>query len=143
MNQHAPQPSSKGLPDLLEEVANALSIAAALKLADARGGTKVYIPSTVTDAHWLSLLLGPQDARTLCAALTSGQTGLHFDIPMGPSRSQVQRWRHMHALIDKGRPANEIARACGVHARTVKRHRNNRHGHKAVMAKLAQLSLFD
>jgi DNA-binding NarL/FixJ family response regulator len=137
MNQHA------RLPDLLEEVANAVGVEAALKLAAARGGTKVYIPSKVTDSHWLSLLLGQGPAQALCSAITSDQSGLHFEIPMGPSRDQVSRWRLLHELIDKGLPTMEIARACGVHMRTVKRHRNNRSGHKSVMAQLAQLSLFD
>jgi ActR/RegA family two-component response regulator len=137
MNHHTP------LPDLLDQVANAVGIDVALKLAAARGGTKVYIPARVTEHHWLAKLIGHATAQTLVEAITSDKTGLHMDIPMGPSRDQVSRWKHMHALIDKGLPTMEIARACGVHFRTVRRHRNQRADHSRVMAQLAQLSLFD
>jgi Trp operon repressor len=131
------------MPMLLEEVANAIGVDGALKLASAHGGTQVYIPARPDESHWLSALVGLADARTLARALTSDRTGLHFVIPMGPSRNQVERWRRMHDLIDKGLPAREIARACGVHMRTVKRHRNNRDSLKQVKAQLQQLSLFD
>ena len=137
MNHHTP------LPDLLDQVANAVGIDVALQLAAARGGTHVYIPARVPEHHWLAKLIGHDTAQILAAAITTGTSGFSIDIPMGPSRDQVSRWKHMHSLIDKGLPTNEIALACGVHMRTVRRHRNQRADHKQVMAQLAQLSLFD
>jgi DNA-binding NarL/FixJ family response regulator len=137
MNHHVP------LPDLLEEVANAIGVEAALKLAADKGGTEVYIPSNPNPQHWLSLLLGHENAVAMATALVSARTGLKLVVPLGPSRDQVTRWRRMHLMIDKGHSAREIARACGVHMRTVKRHRMQRGSLRRVNAQLAQLSLFE
>jgi hypothetical protein len=119
------------LPGVLSEMAHATSVASALKVAQAVGGTRVYIPARVQEDHWLCHIVGHADAKAICAAIAPAQSGLDILVPMGPT-SHIMRWRKTQALIDKGLPKREIARAVGIHERGVQRLRN---GHLKSVAK--------
>lgn len=112
---------SYGLPPLLEEIAGVAGLDAALALAEARGGQKVYFPSTLTlgGDHWLVGLVGMDAAQKICA--------LHgvrnVEIPRGPTSDVHRRRTRIAAMIAQGYSNNEIARACGVSFRAVTHHR--------------------
>lgn len=129
------------LPEVLAEIAAATSFAVAMKVAAEVGGTRVYIPSRPAAGHWLSALVGHDQALKIGAALAPSQTGLFFIIPLGPFGSRVSRWRRMKELIDSNLTKREIARAIGCHERTVQFHRSG--ALKRVARTLSQLTLFD
>lgn len=125
------------LPDVLGQIADAVSIEAAMKVARAHGGTMAYVPAKVEAGHWLAELLGLEDARKVCAALGPASVL----VPMGPNASTARRWRTIQALIDAGVSKRQIARRMGVHIRTVQRHRQG--GVKSMPTVLAQTDLFE
>ena len=129
------------LPEVLAHIAAATDTATALKIAEARGGTRVFIPARPQERHWLSLLVGHVKALAIANALVAAQGGTDILIPMGPDASKRQRWQRMKGLIDEGLPKRQIARACQVHERTVQAHRNG--SRKTVEPLLAQSDFFD
>lgn len=129
------------LPGVLAEIASCTSTGTALKIAEAHGGTRIYIPAKPDPGHWLSRLVGHADAAAIGASLVAAQGGTDLLIPMGPDASKRRRWLRMKALIDEGLPKRQIARACRVHERTVQAHRNGRR--KTVVPLLRQHDLFD
>jgi FixJ family two-component response regulator len=133
--------SSLPLPEVLAHIAAATDTETALKIASARGGTRVFIPARPTPDHWLTLLVGQARAAAICNALVAAQGGTDVLIPMGPDASQRRRWQRMKDLIDAQLPKRQIARACGVHERTVQAHRNG--SRKTVEPLLRQNDLFD
>lgn len=130
------------LPGVLAEIAEATSVEVAVKIAQAKGGRRVYLPARPAADHWLAQLVGHAAALAIGKAIAPGFGGIDMLIPMGPSHSNAQRWRVMHELIDNGRSKREIAAACGVHERTVQMHRNRREDMARVDASLRQLPLF-
>ncbi len=130
------------LPDLLEVVASAIGIEAALKLAAAHGGTRQFIPAHPRPGHWMVEMFGAEDANRLAQALNSAKNGDHYLIPMGPSRGSAERWQRLKTLIDSGATNREITRATGYHRSTIQRHRNAPDALKRVSVALNQLQLF-
>lgn len=118
-----------GLPPLLAEIAEVAGLDAALAIAEARGGQKVYIPTPdrVGPTHWLAEVVGLDAARKLGARFGS----CHLELPFGPAAS-VRRLRGRIArMIAEGASSNTIAAACGVTFRTVTRHRTRARGDDA------------
>ncbi len=110
------------LPPTLAAIADLAGPVAAYRLAEARGGTTVYIPrpETLTPEHWLVATVGRAAAEKI-AWMAQGE---NLTIPLGPlagNRSRV--WRAIREGIAAGRSENEIARLAGVAGRTVRRHR--------------------
>lgn len=135
------EPPYLPLSGVLSIVAAATSLATALKLAEATGGIRVYIPARPEAGHWLSGLVGHAQALAIGEALAAREMAGHVLVPMGPSVSERKRWLRIQHLIDGGSHKRQIAQACGVHERTIQRHRNG--GVKTANAILAQSDLFD
>jgi hypothetical protein len=114
------------LPGVLAEIAEIAGGAAALQVADAKGGLeKVHIPlpGNLREGHWLVDAVGMNHAQAIARRLG----GAKIDIPFGPFAGQRKR---THAAIRQGiaegsSPA-AIARATGVHQRTARRHRTGK-----------------
>lgn len=115
---------SYGLPPLLEDIAEAAGLDAALALAEAKGGQKVYFPASPGDDHWLCRLVGREAAIAIC--ILHGVRNL--EIPRGPAGSAQKLRRRIARLIADGASTNEIARTCRVSFRTVTRHRTRARG---------------
>lgn len=109
------------LPEVLRLVAEATSFACAMKLAQACGGTRVYIPARPKEHHWLVKLLGQSDATRVAEALVPAQSGMDILIPMGSHASLAAKHRRAACLIDNGHSKRETARAVGLHQRSVER----------------------
>tara|TARA_R110000787_G_scaffold26344_27_gene73759 strand:+ start:704 stop:1093 length:390 start_codon:yes stop_codon:yes gene_type:complete len=107
------------LPQLLAELAGACGLAAALKLAEAYGGTRLHVPKRVNPAHPLFRALGPEAA----AWLVENYGGDRVDVPLGPLANDRQRRTRIRRLIEENASERDIARAVGITDRTVRRHR--------------------
>lgn len=111
------------LPGVLSEIAAVAGDAAALAISARVGGTRVYIPASVNDDHWLVDAIGRDNADKVCAALG----GDRHVIPLatgGAYRSLARDIaRRVHQLDQQGKSSAEIARACGLTQRAVHRHR--------------------
>lgn len=108
------------LPELLAEVEQVVGRDAAIKFANACGGTRIYMPAQMHAQHWLAEAIGLDAACKLAAHFTFGRRGLRLDIPMMPRAIQT------HALTDAGASSREIALKLGLHQRTVHRQRAER-----------------
>lgn len=105
------------LPPILQEIAEVISLDAAIKLAEAKGGQRIAIPTKLRDDHWLIDVLGSDDAIALCGYFANG-TRVHMDVPFGPTSDAARREAMIAKLIKEGKSANEIAQACRFTRRT-------------------------
>lgn len=110
------------LPGVLREIAEATSVAVALKVAHAFGGTEIYIPAKAGPKTPLVKAIGMADATEIIERFGYGE----LLIPLGPTSDFSRKRRAIIALLDEGRSAPEIARRLKCHRRTVIRVRNHR-----------------
>ncbi len=112
-------------PELLQRVAEACGVGAALSLAGTYGGREIYIPQpdAIDEAHPLALALGLATARTIAGVLSPGK----IVIPMGPASSVRRRAAALRRMRREGTTNAEQARRLGIHVRTVEmRHQRDR-----------------
>ena len=115
----APISGLEGLPALLREIAEVAGLDAALGLARARGGTRVYIPAKAGAAHWLVKAVGGDAADLICDHFTMNGIGMRVDIPFGPVHSSAEKMRRLDNMIREGKSAREISQALGQTERSV------------------------
>ena len=108
------------LPEILAQIAEAAGLDAALKLAAARGGQTVYIPSHAAQHHWLTDVVGLPAAIKICDHFRVRDSGARLLIPIA-RRSSAQRT--LVKALENGASAREAAAAAGVHERTAFRAR--------------------
>lgn len=135
------RPRRTFLPGILREIGDVVGLEAAMKVAAAKGGTRAYFPAKPEPGHWLAKLVGLDHARAIGRQLASGRAGLELEVPMGPSASQAKRWRRIIEMSADGQSKPAIARAVGVHHKTVQRILNRKR--RTVARVLAQPDLFD
>lgn len=111
------------LTGFLAELADLVGEQGARRLAHAHGGTRLYVPERLTPEHHLVAEIGYEAALTLVHAFKRE----HLEIPLGPGGIYAQSMRERREIVsrldEQGKSAPEIARAAGVHSRTVYRHR--------------------
>jgi DNA-binding NarL/FixJ family response regulator len=107
------------LPGILADIAEQVSAGAALRLARDFGGSRCYIPATVTKDSRLARALGFDDAVKVAALLGAGE----IEVPLGDTGSAAQRRRRLGELIAQGENTPTIVRALRIHRSTVKRHK--------------------
>lgn len=134
-------PAAPQLPGVLARFAEVAGLEAALKIAEARGGTRIYIPGRLPQGHWLVATVGPEAALKIARDMATNHGGDYVLVPMGPHSSSAQRWRRMRQMFADGHSRREIAAACGVHERTVQMHRNRVAEMPRVKAQTDQLPL--
>jgi hypothetical protein len=122
-----PSGSFDGLPPLLCEIAEVAGLRAALALAEARGGNRVYlpVPAQLSKDHWLVKIVGCEAAMKICRHFAAGHN-LELELPRGPTGSRADQWRRLDRLIEQGAPSGVITRSLGICRRTVIRHRSRR-----------------
>jgi len=111
------------LPGVLAQIANVAGEEAALAIAEARGGTRVYIPPKPDADHWMSRLVGHEAALAIGEELTGGFAGLPVDMPLGPAGLAAAARARIDAMIAEGKSESYIARATGYTTRAVRRRR--------------------
>lgn len=105
-----------------------VGLEAAVKVANARGGTRAYFPPSVPATHWLAKLIGTESANRLCHYLTRGVgMGASLNIPLARAsafnRFQNRVNHEIDAGLAEGLSAQQIALRVGVTARAVHRRR--------------------
>lgn len=111
------------LPGALGEIASVAGEEAALAIAQARGGTEVYIPPKPDRDHWISQLVGHEAALAIADHLTCGLPGLRVELPTGPMGHAARKRAEVDAMIRDGRSERDIALATGYTIRGVRRRR--------------------
>jgi DNA-binding NarL/FixJ family response regulator len=114
------------LPGILADIAALAGETAALQLAAARGGTRVYLPARAADGHWLVAAVGRPAADLICREF--GGAGTQTEIPLGPVGTLAQVRRRIGEMEAEGCSEREIATALGIAGRTVRRRRAARRG---------------
>lgn len=114
------------LPLVLAEIADVAGLDAALCLAKARGGTRVYIPSFAPDDHWLVQTVGREAADAICSHFTFNVDGVarhgtKVMIPFGPRGSIAEVRATVDRMIAAGNSIREVALATGITSRSVER----------------------
>lgn len=110
------------LPGVLAQVAQAAGLEAAVRLAQARGGGRAYIPApeALHDQHWLVLAVGMEAALAIASALG----GNEVEVPLGPfAGNRAHVWAAIERGLNEGLSVEQAARQVGVTARTVRRHK--------------------
>lgn len=110
------------LPPLLQEIADVVGIAAAIKLAEAKGGQRIFVPDTIEDGHWLAELIGLDLARQLSFYLTH-DGGTHIDLPKGDRLRRAKRNDMIAEMLADGHSANYVASRFDLTRREIFRHK--------------------
>ena len=103
------------LPAVLRLVAEAAGVEAALKLSQARGGTRIYVPRKFQADHWLVALIGVAGAN----ALRDYHAGETIDLPLGIGGSAQNARLTARLALDAGASVAQAARAAGLTERAV------------------------
>ena len=114
----------KPFTGVLGEIEAHAGRAAAEKIAEAKGGSRVFIPGTAREGHWLVDLVGMEAAAKLCWLFRgAGEGGSYVKIPKG-NMTYYQRARlKIDALLGQGLSLDKIALEAGVDLSTVQRRR--------------------
>lgn len=116
--------SFDGLPEPLDVIADAAGLDAALKLADAYGGTRVSFPARVSDDHWLSQLVGLEAAKAICKEMAQISPGGRMRgageivIPRGPANHYAKARARFNQLREEELSVRKAARIVQVHEQT-------------------------
>ncbi|MCX9146599.1 hypothetical protein [Erythrobacter sp. WG] len=112
------------LPQVLDDIARLAGEDAARKVAEAVGGTRVYIPPVPGPDHWLSKLVGLEAARKIGDHFTGGFAGTPLEIPLADTGFIARMQAKCDAMLLAGTYSErDIARACEYTIRTVRRRR--------------------
>ncbi|MEM1370592.1 MAG: helix-turn-helix domain-containing protein [Pseudomonadota bacterium] len=122
------------LPPVLTEIADVTSLGTALRLASEKGGQRVTIPATAKDDHWLTELVGLDDARAISDYFTHGRA-VQIEVPIMHGSILAQRRALFEQLKRDGLSNNEIASRMQITNRAVRL--------RSQSAKAAPLPLFD
>lgn len=95
------------LPPLLQHITELIGLDRCLRLVEAWGGTKVYIPMDehLDDDHWLVRCIGAEAAAALCAGLGSGDLLL----PKAATAIRAARNRAIVEALQQGASTREMA----------------------------------
>lgn len=134
VNDASLDPRYQQLAPQAREVADAIGVDACLKLIEARGGTRIFIPATCDQDHWLSALLGKKTAKCLCKAFSvapEGKSiGAYIELPIGHGsaleRARREAYDRLHDALDKGASEVDAVRASGLSRYTVMREKKRR-----------------
>ncbi len=103
------------LPPLLNEIADAAGVEAAIALAEARGGSRVRIPAWAKPGHWLTKAVGQTAADAICDHFRVDGRGASIDLPVGPNSPLNTQRRQVDKMLAEGASPDVIARTVRVH----------------------------
>lgn len=115
------------LPALLAEIAEIAGLDAALKVADAKGGTRAYFVAAarLTESNWLVKAIGMELAEKVAGHLVADLKGDEIDVPLGTTGSYLRDQRRRREAVARalaaGADANTAARQAGITRRSVQR----------------------
>lgn len=142
--------SFAGLPELLAEIAEVAGLEAALALAKAKGGQRVYIPAHPRVGNWLVEAVGLEAAEKICEHFRTydpdgerhSEHSTAVVVPLGPERSLMKRaLSELDKHLAAGLSARDAAQRAGLHERTAFRAR--RRMKDAAKSRVAEPDLFE
>lgn len=113
------------LPGLLGVIEGIAGVSAATRLALKAGGTEMKFSAHPKSA--LARIVGADAARAIVAELGA----MKYTIPMAHLRGQNGRRAEIARRLAADQSSAEVARACDVHERTVRRVRKRLKGHNS------------
>jgi len=111
----------EGLPPVLADLAEIIGLGAALRLAEAYGGTEIYVPRTPGPDHPVAQVIGLEAARRLGEYLGTPTSGGRIEVPKGDALSRSRRNRAIVAAVVQGASKQQVARQHGLTTRWVRR----------------------
>jgi hypothetical protein len=114
------------LPVELRDLVEAAGLPAAIKLAEARPGERVFIPKSIPPDHWIAATVGAAAATRIARRLGGSHLALPTSVHRGPRAAR----RACDAALAEGASINEAVRASGLSHRAVQW----RKAHKALPA---------
>lgn len=105
------------LPGILQELADLIGLPGTLKLVEAYGGVRLYVPKKIDAAHELARLIGLDHATTL-AETYGGED--HFDIPRAVAATRAARDSRIRADRAAGMTHRELALRYGLTERQIR-----------------------
>lgn len=83
------------LPPRLTELVGVIGLPATLRLVEARGGTRFYVPAKASPDHWLTSLIGLEALQALVRARAADMVELdRADAAMRAARDRIMREAH-------------------------------------------------
>ncbi len=119
MSAREPDADQAWLSPLLNRIADAAGVRAALILGREKGCQTVYIPRRFGAKHWLPQLVGMDAAKMLADEFG----GTKIDIPPALVGEKRRRRRAIAEMTKNGLSINRITTSLGVARSTVKDHR--------------------
>ncbi|KAB2878119.1 MAG: helix-turn-helix domain-containing protein [Pseudorhodoplanes sp.] len=123
-------------PGILAEIAEAAGEEAARKVAEARGGSRVYLPSVASlqsgRSSWLQELVGMDAALKIAEACAP--IGVNVLIPLGPANPRKKMIASVRERILAGESVSQIVKAVRCTERTVERERQRLRAEGALSA---------
>lgn len=112
------------LPGILAQIAEITDVETAFKVARAKGGRRVYIPTAdrLKPDHWLVEAVGMDKARIIADAIVTSK-GDAVDIPLGPAGNRKRIHQAIAQGVAEGRSVSSIVATTGVDDSTVFRHK--------------------
>jgi Mor family transcriptional regulator len=123
------------LPGVLKDIAALIGLPGTLRLVEAYGGVRLYVPKRIDAEHALAQLLGVESATQL-AEVYGGE--LHFDIPRAVVATRAARDKSIRAE----RAAGSSHRALALQYRLSERQIRNVLGDTPETADDRQVGLF-
>lgn len=120
------------LPGLLGQIADISGSAVALEIAQSYGGMRVSIPPRAEEDHWLTYLLGLEEADKICRGLATLSPDGRFKgvrreiMPLGPASLVKNAKRRALEALREGKSVSDAARIAGLHERTIWRMKSKR-----------------
>lgn len=111
------------LPSVLNDIAMIAGEEAARRVADAVGGTLVYLPPHPGPDHWLAKLIGIEAARKIADHFTAGVGPRRLEIPLGDVGFLASTQARCDAMLLAGRSERDIALALRYTIRGVRKRR--------------------
>lgn len=110
------------LPGLLAEIAEAAGLDAAMKIAEAAGGRRMYFSPVPKPDSLLFQTVGAEAARKIGKTIATS-TGVELHVPHGPMGARARQWCLIRRMIEAGATVREIVRVTGVARSTVYKHK--------------------
>lgn len=105
------------LPGVLSELMDIIGGALTLKLVDRYGGTRLYIPKTITSDHHIARIIGAREAQALADHFSCEQ----IEIPKAARARAAIRNRKIRLAVAAGKSRSEIALQFGLTERQIGR----------------------
>lgn len=109
------QVAATDLPPRLARLAELIGLSATLRLVEARGGTRVYVPERATGDHWLARLVG-LPALTLLVEHYQNES---LELDRGAAAVRAARDRRMAGEHAEGASTASLALQYGLTQRQV------------------------